>query len=249
MIYDLQKASVLKRIAAYLLDFILITIVVTGLAFLLSAITGYDDHRDRYYERVEFYEEKYGLSVEDADFDNMSDELKAKYEEMDKEFGQDETARIAYTMMRNLVLIIITLSILIAYVLLEFAVPLFFKNGQTVGKKIFGLGVMQVNGVRLKSIAHFTRAILGKCVVETLVPVLILMMAFLGNGSGLIALILLALFELILIIATKTNSCIHDALTQTVVIDLSSQMIFDTEDDLIAYKKKIHQEMAEKREY
>ena len=43
-------------------------------------------------------------------------------------------------------------------------------------------------------------------------------------------------------IATKTNSTIHDILAKTVVVDLSSQMIFDSEEAMIDYKTKLHAE-------
>ena len=41
MIFDLQKASMWKRISASLFDFILLVIAVAGFAFLLSAILDY----------------------------------------------------------------------------------------------------------------------------------------------------------------------------------------------------------------
>ena len=47
MIYDLQKAALLKRASAYLLDVILLLIVITGAAFGLSALLGYDTYVER----------------------------------------------------------------------------------------------------------------------------------------------------------------------------------------------------------
>ena len=40
MIYDLQKASMWKRVSAWLFDTILLSIVAVGFAFLLSTILG-----------------------------------------------------------------------------------------------------------------------------------------------------------------------------------------------------------------
>ena len=42
---------------------------------------------------------------------------------------------------------------------------------------------------------------------------------------------------------------IHDLLAGTVVVDVSSQMIFRTTDDLIAYKKKIAAEQSARQVY
>ena len=50
-------------------------------------------------------------------------------------------------------------------------------------------------------------------------------------------------------ISTPTNSLIHDLLANTVVVDYASQMIFETREDMIHYKEKIHAEMAAKQEY
>ncbi len=249
MIYDLQKASVLKRISAFLLDFILITVLATGMAWLMTVITGYDTYAKTIDERTAYYEQKHGLTIEGADFENMSDELRAKYEAMDEEFMKDPEVIKASSMIINLTLIILSVSIMVAFLVLELGVPLILKNGQTVGKKVFALGVMHTTGVRLTKIAHFIRVMLGKYAVETMIPVFIIMMAVFGNGSGLIALFLLLIFEMVLIISTKTNSCIHDAISHTVVVDLSTQMIFETDKELLDYKKKIHQEQTERNSY
>jgi hypothetical protein len=39
----------------------------------------------------------------------------------------------------------------VACALLEFLVPYLLKNGQTVGKKMFSLGVMRVDGVKIST--------------------------------------------------------------------------------------------------
>ena len=47
MIYDLQRASMMKRISAWLLDTILLCIAATLMAYLLSAAFGYDGYSQR----------------------------------------------------------------------------------------------------------------------------------------------------------------------------------------------------------
>ena len=84
-----------------------------------------------------------------------------------------------------------------------------------------------------------------------MVPLLLVFLVVLGNAGivGVIAFVLIFVFQLGLLIKTKTNSCIHDVLAYTVAVDMESQMIFDTKEDLIAYKNKIHAEEAEKQAY
>ena len=66
---------------------------------------------------------------------------------------------------------------------------------------------------------------------------------------GIIVTALILLFQVILIIATKTNSAIHDTLAVTVVVDLQGQMIFDTPEDLMAYKNRLHEEKVQSTPY
>ena len=47
-------------------------------------------------------------------------------------------------------------------------------------------------------------------------------------AAGWASLAALALLQIVLIAATHTNSAIHDILAQTVVVDMESQMIFDS---------------------
>ena len=60
---DLQKASMLKRISAYILDVILLVVMITGFAFLLSAVTGFDSYSEQLDEIYGKYEEKYNISI------------------------------------------------------------------------------------------------------------------------------------------------------------------------------------------
>jgi uncharacterized RDD family membrane protein YckC len=154
-------------------------------------------------------------------------------------------------MILNLTLVMITMSILIAFVALELVVPIFFGHGRTFGKKIFGLAVMRTNSVKLDGQAHFIRTIIGKYTMETMVPLYIVLMIIFGTLgiTGVVLLILILGLQLFTIFYTHTHSTIHDLVSDTVVVDYSSQMIFDTTDDLVAYKARLHAEEVSKKEY
>jgi len=66
---------------------------------------------------------------------------------------------------------------------------------------------------------------------------------------GPVVLGLILLLQLILLAATSNNSLIHDLISDTVVIDMASQRIFDSESELIEYEKKIHAESVGKSPY
>jgi hypothetical protein len=72
MSVDLQKANISKRIAAALLDFILLTILVTGAALLLSTVLDYDTHAAVMEERQNHFEQAFGV-----DFDISAEDYEA----------------------------------------------------------------------------------------------------------------------------------------------------------------------------
>ena len=248
--YSLQKASVLKRFSAYLLDIILLFIIIVGVASLLSLAFNYDGYSTRLDELSVKYQEEYGIDI-NKDYNTLSPEEKAIYDAADKAFGQDPEVIYNYQMMNNLSLLIVTFSTLIAYVILEFIVPLLFKNGQTLGKKVFAIGVMRVDGVKITTPFLFIRTILGKFTIETMVPVLMVLMIYFGaiGMMGIIIIGLVLIFNVALIITTKTNSAIHDAISQTVTVDMATQLIFDTPEALLEYKQRVHEEEANKASY
>ena len=253
MICDLQKASMWKRISAFLFDGILLTIAAVLFAWLLSAVVQYDKPAATLNECYAKYEEVYGV-----DFDITVDAYQALGEEeaanLDAAYAAlaaDDEAVYAYNMMMQLTLLITTFGILLGYLLLEFAVPLLLKNGQTLGKKIFGLAVMRTDSVMVTGVTMFVRTILGKYVIGTMIPVYIIIMIYF-NSIGIIGpviLLLILLLQIILMAVTKTNSAIHDCLASTVTVDFASQMIFNTREDMIAYKQKLHAEKVASASY
>ena len=255
MIYDIQKASLLKRFSAGLLDFFLIIILAVGVMWLMSWITGmgkYSDTLQKYYKQ---YGKEYGVdfSISEKDFDKLTEEEQAHYDHVYKLiFEEHDDAVKAYNMTRSLPLLIITVSVLIPVAVFEFLIPLLLKNGRTVGKKVFNLGVVFKNSVKMSNFALFVRSILGKYTIELMVPTMLVMMVFYYNVMGIIGLVVLGLLlimQIVILIATKTNACIHDVLANTAVVDMSSQMVFDSVDELVAYKEELHQQEVKQKEY
>lgn len=190
MIYDVQKASVMKRFAAFLLDIILIACLAVGFMALLSLICDYDGHFDIYTtivndtqnQIIEKYKTEYGvdLGISKEQFDNLTEEEQATFNEKaqqaGEELGQLLSANETYVKESMLVLsftlMITTVGIFLAVFVLEFVLPLIFKNGQTIGKKVFSIAVMHTNGVRVRPFSIFVRSILGMYVFEIMVPCL-----------------------------------------------------------------------------
>lgn len=253
MIYDLQKASILKRLSAYILDLILLLVLITGIAFVLSAVLNFNHWNQTVTDGYAQYETQFGVSLDITQdtYNALNAEEKAVYDAAFAALNADGELVRAYNMLVNVTLLIITFSILLAYLGLEFAVPLLFGNGQTVGKRVFGIALMKRSGVKVNAVSLFTRTILGKFAIETMIPVLMFLMMFLGAIGivGPVVVIGIWLVQLVMLITSRTNSLIHDSLAQTVAVDLQSQMIFGSESELIAYKQRVHEEMVRSQPY
>ena len=253
MIYDLQRASMWKRISAWLLDAILLCIIATLMALVLAAITNYDGYSEQLDARYTYFEEQYGVSrnLTQEQVNAMTDEERANLTAADEAIKADEEALYAYNMMLQLIIIMTSFGILLGYVVLEFAVPMVLGNGQTIGKKVFSLGVMQQNGVRMNGVCMFIRTVLGKYAIETMIPVMMVLMLFFGTiGTvGWIIVGAIGIVQIALLITTRERCMIHDKLANTVTVDLPSQMIFKTQEDLIAYKEKVAAEKAANQVY
>lgn len=250
---DIQKANMWKRISAALFDVILLSVVVAFCAMLLSSVLGFDTYNTALDDCYSKYEAKYGISFDISmdDYNAMSQEQIDAYNKAYEEFSKDTDALYNFNMIVRLTITIASISILLSYAALEFFVPLYLKEGRTLGKKIFGIGLMRVHGVRITPVALFIRTFLGKFAIETMVPVLIILMILWGT-IGIVGPLVIAgilLLQLILLITSRNNSTIHDLLSDTVTVDMESQMIFDTEDDLIEYTKRLHAEKAAKEVY
>lgn len=250
---DIQKANIWKRISAALFDGILLSVIVAFLAMILSSVLSFDTYYNALTDCYSKYEAKYGISFEITmdDYNAMNQEEIDLYNEAYDDFAKDSDAIYNFNMIVQLTTTIASVSILLGYLALEFAVPLFLKEGRTLGKKIFGIGLMRTHGVRVSSVSLFIRTFLGKFAIETMIPALIILMIFWGTIGivGPLVIAAIVLLQLILLATSGSNRVIHDRLSDTVVVDLDSQMIFDTEDELIEYTKRLHAEKAAKQVY
>lgn len=253
MIYDLQKAGMWKRISAFLFDNILLLVAIVGIAALLSTMLGYDKHSNTLNAAYEKYETQYGITFNTTQeqYNAMTEAEKANYDAAYEALTADEEAMYAYSMMVNLMLVILSGAILLAMFIFEFAVPMLFGNGQTLGKKIFGIAIMRTDGVKVSGPLMFIRTILGKFTVETMIPVIILFMMFLGTIGiiGPFIFMVLLVLQCIMLVMSKSGRLIHDYLAKTVAVDMSSQMIFDTVEEMLKFKKSVAAEKAAKQDY
>ena len=259
MSLSLQKASFFKRISAYIFDMLIAVMIAVGLAGVFSIAFGYDNLSVKMYEvQYHYYVEEYHIpmpvSAGDYEtisekekinyityetYDALSEEEKAVYEQASAAITADPTMQSLQNKLFTMSFAIISLGVFCSHFLWYFLLPLWFKNGQTLGKKCFGLAVMRTNCVKISNPVLFVRSMLGLYAMETMAPILLLLMIYFGALGivGTITILGIFILQIVVMIVTQTNSCIHDLLSDTVVVDMASQQIFDTQEDLIAYQE------------
>ena len=254
---DLQKPNMGKRIMSGLFDGILLITLAIGLATLLSFCFGYEAQLDRFTAIVDRYEQQYGIRLEitTEEYESMSPDAQKEYMEkwnaIDAALRQDAEYTALNMTLSNLRMMILSFSLLIAVLLMEFFVPLMFGNGQTLGKKIFGIGVMHIESIRITGPQMFIRSVLGKYTVELMLPVYIALLT-LGGSLGIVGvalLVVLAVVQVVCILITRTNAPIHDIFASTVTVDFASQRIFEDREDRDNYIKAMHAEKVSRAEY
>ncbi len=263
MIYDLQKASLMKRFSAFLFDLVLLIMLFTALMLLVSSIVDYDSYLYGLENRLTEIQEKHNISAIEKEYEvsfnefqymfedevaKLPEEVQEAFKACTKEMNEDSDSIKLYETIMSLSIAIVSISMLLSYIILEFVVPLFFKNGQTLGKKMFAIAVMRTDCVRITPIVLFIRTVLGKYTIGTMVPLVMLLTLAFGSTPlmPLTVILLILLIQIVLLVTTKTNSLIHDSLASTVVVDYQSQMIFDTVEAKNAYQLRLHNEATEK---
>ncbi|MBR3779154.1 MAG: RDD family protein [Clostridia bacterium] len=251
---DLQKASLWKRISAALFDFILLCILVVGAAAGLSAALNYDGYVEQVTEAYEKYGEEYGvdLRISKEEFEKLSEAEQENYLAANKAINADEDAVRAYRMYQHLPLLTITFSVLFGILIMQVLIPVLLGNGQSLGKKIFGIALMRIDGVRMTTLQLFVRSVLGKFAVELMIPIFIFInLYWFGSISivGIAVLLLLLISQIICLAVTRTGSLLHDVMAGTVAVDMASQMIFETKEAQLEYIKKLHAQHAVEAAY
>ncbi len=246
MSVTLQKAGLWKRISAFLFDIILTFTLALGLSVAVSAIMHYGDYQQQLDVHITRYEEQFGVkfSISDEEYEQLTDEQKAEREQILEEATAALRADEEYVKLTNLIfymtVAIVAISAFLAILIWQFLIPLLFGYGRTLGKKIFGIGVIRTNLTKASNPVLFIRAVIGSYTMETMFPILILVMILFGliGVVGIITLLLFFGLQLFVLFTSKTNAAIHDLLCDTVVVDFASQMIFDTEADRIAFEEE-----------
>ena len=254
MVTDLQKATMWKRMAAWLLDMILLVVVSVGALSLLSVLVDYDATVAELDAVYDVYEVRYdidNLRITLAEYEVMDEAERANFDAAINAMSEDDYAVGLNSKLTSTTILITTFGLLLGVMIMEFVIPLILKNGQTVGKKCFGIGLIREDGVEISVKQLFIRSLLGKYTICTMLPayLIILLMAGSLGLAGLIVLLGLLITHLCLMAFSRNHGGIPDQMAATVQVDLASQKVFKTTEDLLEYTKRIHAERAQRQNY
>lgn len=185
------------------------------------------------------------LDITEEEYNALSPNDKTAYDEASNAFNEVLAADPTFMQLRaDRITVIVTnacVTVLIGVLLTHFVLPLILKNGQTLGKKTFGLAVIRTNGVKISASQLFIRAMVGLFAIET-AAVAFLAVIF---PVGTIAAVLVQALQIGVMLKTPYHASIHDLLADTAVVDFTSQHIFETEAERVEYVARQEREAAE----
>ena len=260
-IYTPKTPKLIKRLAAWFIDLILILVVATGVALLTSVAYGYDNYNQTCYQK----EIQYGIYLEDPDGKITIDEKKyticyevegiskeeasKRYEELYKDLEYRE----AYTKRSSGQVIIITSAIVVSLTIFELIVPLILKHGRTIGMKFFDIGYVTDEGIDMDFKTQFVRFLFGKLVVGALIPYaginLALLMPTQYTIVGIVSVVGVIGLNIFLLFMTPEKRGVHDYIAKCVPCDNSCQIYFKTIEELNKAKAEEKRNKTEKKTY
>lgn len=175
--------------------------------------------------RTKHYNSDIGIEEELTEEDFLhfykSDAYPNAYRDLVRRDFYKSTADVGYFYTTLAIVSASVVSAIVFYVVL----PWILKNGQTIGKKIFKLGLATYDGYLFKNsqlllrIVPFLLALLAQ-----LIPVIFSQILYL-----VIFYVALVLVSFALMMASPKKAALHDFAARTIVVELSSSILFENE--------------------
>ena len=220
-----------KRIAAYVIDMLIVSALVFGLTNIKQINYQYDNHEkvsseyEKYVKKYEKLEDKYNDAKDDYKDKKITKEkyTKIKNEYNDYKSGYERNIKkFNYDLSRNSVIAtIISIAVIIAY----FGIFQYSLGGQTIGKKLLKLKVVKNKEGSLNIFNYLIRcAILNGVIINILLIVFVnifdvnnFYMAnyVISNIQSIIEILIL-----IMIFMTSDSRGLHDYIAGTKVVEL-----------------------------
>ena len=178
MTIGIQKANFWKRFSAWLVDTVLVILLTIACALPLLDAFQFDANGTQLVAVQEQYkttiEEEYSvdLDITDEEYEKLPELQKQIIENakaaLSEALGKDETFIRLRADRLTIILGSGALALFSAVLLAHFILPLILKNGQTLGKKTFGLALVKTDCIKVNAPILFVRSIIGLLTVETM---------------------------------------------------------------------------------
>ena len=250
-IYNPVKANLGNRFAAFIMDVILYLVLFTGVLYLCGVISSLNEYQDIL--NAEYIKIGYKVFDEVKQEYVFINENNANFDAVYNLYINSEIIKEYKPKVDMIVMNIPLISIVITSLILELIVPLFLKNGQTVGMKCFKVALLSKTNIAISLNQLFVRFIFGKVVLMKAIPYLCLFFAFFNPAGGLFGLVMLiAIYigNLVLIFASKNKTNISDMLVSVFQVDYTQTVFYKTikerdeainqENKIISTQKKVY---------
>lgn len=115
-------------------------------------------------------------------------------------------------------------SALLGSIVTYIVLPLFLKNGQTLGKKVYGLGLANIEGYKFSN-----RQLPMRLMPFAVVDLALLIPVWYDIFYILLVLLIVFLVSFAISMASPKRTALHDFTARTIVIDLKGSIIFENE--------------------
>ena len=195
----------LKRIVAYIIDYLLITLISTALVYITFINPRYDEYVEASEKYNEIAQDYYGREIDATEFSKEISEISYEL----------NSSGYVYTI-GNIIIIF-----------LYYGVFVYFTNGQTLGKRIMGIKIVSNKGKKLKIYNYFIRAFILNGVILNLCTLIAICfkestyLTVYNAASNFDMILMIVLFLMILF--WKEGRGLHDILAGTKVIDVRDE--------------------------
>lgn len=210
-----------RRFGAFIVDLCLVIFLTVMIALPLRGVSGYTAASEKMDAIFNSIASQHGvdINITNQQYNALSEEEKLAVDAALKDISENEEAAELYSKTVKLTMIITFASLFVAVVILELVLPLIFKNGQTIGKKLMRLEVRRRDGSSVNFVTLLLRSISGKFFLDYGLPVFFFFSMLYANAGRipLVGLLLLATAQIVSIAVTSDRRALHDILAGTYV--------------------------------
>lgn len=246
-----RPAPMKKRIIAALIDFLIIYLFSYAIFALLSFTPlglGVEDAAKEYNGLYDSYLHSLSMGGVVETSEGLSVSWISGITSVDLSYFQsivssNEHMKSLWNLQINNTLIMSLISVGLVEIIFLLIIPFFNKKGQSLGKLIVGLGVVDIRYDMFLDRKNKVYRFLTSFLIETC-----LLLFFFRESGPVMVMIFSPLIVATLIMTSQNRQALHDVLGHAKVIDLKTAIVFNSIEEKAAYDAKILEEKNNKKD-